>query len=299
MVEIGIVGLGRMGLNLALNFRDHGHRVIAYNRTPEKVKAAAAEGLIPAYTLIDLVKQLKTPRTIWLMVPAGQVIDEMIASLLPLLAPGDLIIDGGNSHYKDTLRRYASVSKTGIHFADVGTSGGTSGARKGACMMMGANDDDFLRMKEALTSVCVPGGFLHTGAPGSGHYVKMIHNGIEYGMMQAIGEGFELLASSPFKLDLGEVARLYNSGSVIRGWLMELTEKAYRKDPQMDQIRGVIQSSGEGQWTVAEALERRVPVPVIASSLYARYRSEQEDTYSGKVVASLRWQFGEHSTVKK
>lgn len=297
-MKLGIIGLGRMGYNLALNAREHGHHVVVFNRTLEKVKEAEKEGLIGAYSIEELVKKLEGRRVIWLMVPAGNSVDETIDKLVPLLSKQDIIIDGGNSNYKDTLRRYNYLKSKGIDFVDIGTSGGIEGARNGACTMIGAETEVFEFLEPFIKDISIENGYLHTGANGSGHFVKMVHNGIEYGMMQAIGEGFEILEKSQFSLDFEKVAKVWNHGSVIRGWLMELTENAFRKDPQLDAIKGVMYSSGEGLWTVQEALELKVPAAVITQSLLMRYRSEQEDTFTGKVVAALRNEFGGHATKK-
>jgi 6-phosphogluconate dehydrogenase len=297
-MEIGLIGLGRMGFNLALNMRDHGHKVVAFNRSHEKVKEAEKEGLTGAYSIEELVNKFSGRRVIWLMVPAGQPVDDIIALLLPHLNKHDIIIDGGNSYYKDTLRRYEELKQKEIDFVDIGTSGGTDGARNGACTMIGAEDKVFKVLEPLVKDISVEKGYLHTGRNGSGHFVKMVHNGVEYGMMQAIGEGFEILEKSQFDLDLEKVATVWNNGSVIRGWLMELAESAFSKDTKLDKIKGVMYSSGEGLWTVLEALDLKVPAPVIAESLMMRYRSEQEDTFTGKVVAALRNEFGGHSTKK-
>ena len=297
-MKIGLIGLGRMGYNLALNGRDHGHEMVVFNRTLEKVKEAEAEGLTGAYSIEELVQKLDGRRVIWLMIPSGSLVDDMIEKLVPLLNKKDIIIDGGNSNYKDTLRRYKLLKEKGIDFADCGTSGGITGARNGACTMVGAEEEVFKYIEPFIKDISIEKGYLHTGANGSGHFVKMIHNGIEYGMMQAIGEGFEILEKCQFDLDYKEVARVWSHGSVIRGWLMELTESAFNKDPNLDQIKGVMYSSGEGLWTVQEALELKVPAPVITESLFTRYRSEMEDTFTGKVVAALRNEFGGHATKK-
>ncbi len=299
IMEIGLIGLGKMGYNLALNMKDHKHHVFAYNRSPEKIEAIEKEGVIGVYSLDSLVNHLKKPRIIWLMVPAGNTVDELIDLLIPLIDKGDIIIDGGNSKYKDTLRRYAYLQQQNINFVDVGTSGGKSGARNGACMMVGAEKEIFKQVEPLIASICVRNGYLHTGRNGSGHYVKMIHNGIEYGMLQAMAEGFEILEKSQFDLDFEKVANVFNHGSVIRGWLMELMIDAFSKDPHLDSIKGIIHTSGEGLWTVEEALELQVPAQVIMSSLFARYRSQQVDTFSGKVVAALRNEFGGHLVDKK
>lgn len=297
-MKLGIIGLGRMGYNLALNAREHGHHVVVFNRTLEKIKEAEKEGLIGAYSIEELVKKLEGRRVIWLMVPAGNSVDEMIDKLVPLLSKQDIVIDGGNSNYKDTLRRYNYFKSKGIDFVDIGTSGGIEGARNGACTMIGAETEVFEFLEPFIKDISIENGYLHTGANGSGHFVKMVHNGIEYGMMQAIGEGFEILEKSQFSLDFEKVAKVWNHGSVIRGWLMELTENAFRKDPQLDAIKGVMYSSGEGLWTVQEALELKVAATVITQSLLMRYRSEQEDTFTGKVVSALRNEFGGHATKK-
>ncbi len=288
-----------MGYNLALNMRDHGHEIVAFNRSQEKIKQIETEGIQGAYSLKELVESLSTPRVIWLMIPAGQPVDDMIQQLIPLLSPQDIIIDGGNSFYKDTLRRYEMLQQKKINFVDVGTSGGVEGARYGACTMIGAEEEVFTYLEPLFRDISVEQGYLHTGANGSGHFVKMVHNGIEYGMMQAIGEGFEILGKSQFDLDFEKVARVWNHGSVIRGWLMELVQNAFSKDKNLEEIKGVIRSSGEGLWTVQEALDLGVPAPVIAQSLLVRYRSEQEDSFSGKVVAALRNEFGGHAVEKK
>ena len=298
-MEIGLVGLGKMGFNLALNLRDHGYQVVGFDRDQLKAQELDQAGLTGVTSLEKLVTTLKKRRVIWLMVPAGELVDEVITGLLPLLTEQDILIDGGNSNYKDTLRRYDYLKEKNIDFADVGTSGGISGARTGACTMIGADDEVFSYIEPLFQALSVESGYLHTGGCGSGHYVKMVHNGIEYGIMQAIGEGFEILDKGPFDLNLPQVARVWNHGSVIRSWLMELTEQALVKDPHLRKIKGIIHSSGEGLWTIQEALELGVPVPVIAESLFARYRSQLDDTFSGKVVAALRNQFGGHAVETK
>lgn len=298
-MKFGLIGLGRMGFNLALNAKDHGHEVVVYNRTSQKIDEACKEGLIGAYSLEELINKLEKRRVIWLMLPAGEVIDDMIERLIPLLNEDDILIDGGNSFYKDTIRRYEYLKSKKIRFVDVGTSGGISGARNGACTMVGAEEEIFKYIEPLIKDISVENGYLYTGKNGSGHFVKMVHNGIEYGMMQAIGEGFEILQKSQFDLNYKEVARVWNNGSVIRGWLMELAEKAFEKDANLDEIKGIMYSSGEGLWTVQEALDLKVPAPVIASSLFYRYRSEMEDTFTGKVVAALRNEFGGHAVAKK
>jgi len=293
-MKIGLIGLGKMGFNLALNMRDNNFKVIVYNRTAAKTKEAEKKSLNGVYAIDKLIEKLPAPRLIWLMISAGKAVDEVIDSLKPYLDKGDIIVDGGNSHYRDTLRRYEELKKRGINYADVGTSGGIDGARNGACMMIGAEPEIFKLLQPIVTALCVKDGYLHTGRVGSGHFVKMIHNGIEYGMLQAIAEGFEILKESPFSFDYQKIAKVWNNGSVIRGWLMELAISAFAKDDDLSAIKGIVDSSGEGLWTVEEALRLGVPAPIITGSLLVRYRSHQKDTFSGKVIAALRNEFGGH-----
>lgn len=296
---IGLIGLGKMGGNLALNMRDHHINVVAYNRTPHKTEGLGKYGVQGVFSLEGLLEELGDHKVIWLMIPAGKGVDDMIDQLIPLLGRGDIIIDGGNSKYKDTLRRYERLKEKGLHLVDVGTSGGTEGARNGACMMVGGDGEVVKTLEEIFMAVCVKDGYQYMGKAGSGHFVKMVHNGIEYGMMQAIGEGFEILESSKFQLDYEKVAKVWNNGSIIQGYLMEVTERAFKESPRLDGITGIVDSSGEGLWTVEEALELGVPAPVITQSLFVRYRSKQQDTFSGKVLAAQRNQFGGHEVHKK
>lgn len=293
-MKIGIIGLGKMGHALALNMRDQGYQVVAYSRSEAKADSFNDEGLSGTASLGGLCEALERPRVIWLMVPAGEPVDFMIDQLLPLLDKEDILVDGGNSHYRDSLRRADKLNQEAIAFVDIGISGGPEGARKGACMMIGASKKAFSFLEPLVRAVCLEGGYLHVGNQGAGHYVKMIHNGIEYGMMQSIAEGFELLDYGPYELDYQSLAKLWNHGSVIRGWLIELTAKMFADDPRLEKIRGVIGSSGTGLWTVEEALARKVPLPVISQALFARYRSVQEDSFSARVVAGLRREFGGH-----
>lgn len=299
-MQIGLIGLGKMGYNLALNMRDRGFEVFAFDVSAETVAKITAEEQIQGFTsLADLCAALPTPRHLWLMVPAGPTVDQVIDQLLPHLQADDLLIDGGNSHFKESLSRHELVAQHQIHYLDCGTSGGTSGARNGACTMVGGSKEAFARCEALFKAISIPEGYLHCGPAGSGHFAKMVHNGIEYGMMQAIAEGFEVLEKSGMDYDFEQVARLWDRGSVIRGWLMELTGNAFSKDPHLDGIRGVMHSSGEGKWTLETALDLGVPTPVIAMSLIMRQRSLQEDTFAGKIVAALRNEFGGHAVEKK
>lgn len=297
-MQIAIVGLGKMGYNLALNLHRNKFDVVAYDISEEARKKIASEGITISSSLLEMTGKMRGRRVIWLMVPSGKVVDDTIEFLMPHISQGDIIIDGGNSHYKDSVRRYKELEDRGIDFLDCGTSGGVSGALEGVCAMVGGKKEVFDHCEPVFKSIAVPSGYLYTGAAGSGHYTKMVHNGIEYGMMQSIAEGFELMELSEYKFDNAAVAGLWNHGSVIRSWLMELTQNAFSKDNKLSGIKGIMHSSGEGKWTLETALEKSVATPVIALSLLMRYRSEQQDTFSGKVVAALRNEFGGHAVEK-
>jgi 6-phosphogluconate dehydrogenase len=297
-MQIGLIGLGKMGFNLALNMHGHQHEVIAFDLNTSFLESIAKKGVKTASSLEALAKSFSGTKVIWLMIPAGDPVDQTIKKLLPLLAKGDIIIDGGNSFYKDSKRRAAELAAMGIEYLDCGTSGGMEGALHGVCAMIGGKADVFKFCEPLFKDIAVPDGYLYCGASGSGHFTKMIHNGIEYGMMQAIAEGFEVMHKSEFDLDLKSVAKVWNHGSVVRSWLMELTENALSKDPKLEAIKGVMHSSGEGKWTLETALENQIATPVIALSLLMRYRSLQDDTFSGKIVAALRNEFGGHAVEK-
>lgn len=297
-MNIGIVGLGKMGYNIALNLLRNKHTVFAYDTLKENVDNIINEGAEGAYSLKAMVEKMPKRRVIWLMVPAGGIVDSVINELANYLEPNDIIIDGGNSNYKDSIKRYELLKEKQIDFIDCGTSGGTSGALQGACTMIGGENEAVKYCEQIFKDISVENGYLHVGKPGSGHFTKMVHNGIEYGMMQAIAEGFEVLEKSDFDIDYEKVAKVWNNGSVIRSWLMELTESAFNKDKNLDNIKGTMYSSGEGKWTVETALDLGVPTPVIAMSLMMRYRSLQDDTFTGKVVAALRNEFGGHAVEK-
>lgn len=294
-MNIGIVGLGKMGFNIALNLLSKEHTVFAYDTLQENVDNIVKEGAVGTDSLKDLISKMPKRRVIWLMVPAGKIVEAVINELRDNLEPSDIIIDGGNSNYKDSIRRYTFLKEKEIDFIDCGTSGGTSGALEGACTMIGGEEEVVKYCEQIFKDISVENGYLHVGKPGSGHFAKMVHNGIEYGMMQAIAEGFEVLEKSDFDIDYEKIARVWNNGSVIRSWLMELTESAFNKDKNLDNIKGIMNSSGEGKWTLETALDLGVPTPVIAMSLMMRYRSLQEDTFTGKVVAALRNEFGGHA----
>lgn len=294
-MEIGLIGLGKMGLNLAKNMRDHQVEVVAFDLFA-KARQSAADAQVKTVTdLQSLVKGLKQPRVVWSMLPAGKPTDETIKELSEMLDEDDVVIDGGNSFYQDSIRHAEVLKERGIHFFDVGTSGGKAGARHDGNFMIGGPKKVFGRIEPLFKAIAAEDGYLYTGKAGSGHYLKMVHNGIEYGMMQAIGEGFEVLSESQFDYDNEAVAKVWNHGSVVRSWLMELAQDAFSKDADLDEIKGVMHSSGEGAWTVQEALRLRVPTPVISSALMMRYRSEKDDTMTGKVVAALRNEFGGHA----
>ncbi|PFW45436.1 6-phosphogluconate dehydrogenase (decarboxylating) [Bacillus thuringiensis] len=297
-MQVGLIGLGKMGLNLGKNLIDHKHEVAAFDLNTSAVEEMKEYGATGTSSLSELVQSLQSPRILWVMVPHA-VVDSVIDEVTPLLSKGDILIEAGNSHYKESIRRYEQLKKDGIHFMDAGTSGGMEGARNGACYMIGGDQEAWDIVEPIFRDTAVENGYLYAGKAGSGHFLKMIHNGIEYGMMAAIGEGFEVLEKSEFDYDYEKVSRVWNNGSVIRSWLMELTENAFSKDAKLDEIKGVMHSSGEGKWTVETALGLQTATPVIAMSLLMRYRSLDNDTFTGKVVAALRNEFGGHAVEKK
>ena len=297
-MQVGLIGLGKMGLNLGKNLMDHKHEVAAFDLNASAVEEMKEYGATGTSSLSELVQSLQSPRILWVMVPHA-VVDSVIDEVTPLLSKGDILIEAGNSHYKESIRRYEQLKKDGIHFMDAGTSGGMEGARNGACYMIGGDQEAWDIVEPIFRDTAVENGFLYAGKAGSGHFLKMVHNGIEYGMMVAIGEGFEILEKSEFDYDYEKVSRVWNNGSVIRSWLMELTENAFSKDAKLDEIKGVMHSSGEGKWTVETALDLQTATPVIAMSLLMRYRSLDNDTFTGKVVATLRNEFGGHAVEKK
>jgi 6-phosphogluconate dehydrogenase len=296
-MQIGFVGLGRMGGNMVHRIlRDSDHEVVAWDPGAAAVEAAVGLGATAAESLEDLVSKQDKPRAVWLMVPSGAPTQQSIEKLFELLDEGDLIVDGGNSNWTDSRRNGEAAVSHGIEFVDVGTSGGVWGLEVGYCMMVGGSDEGVGRLAPILDVLAPPDGWSHTGGHGAGHYVKMVHNGIEYGLLQAYAEGFEILHASDYELDLHEIARLWNQGSVVRSWLLELAERAFEDGgADLDGIRGYVEDSGEGRWTVFDAIDKDVPAPVITLSLLQRFSSRQEESYSAKVIAALRHQFGGHA----
>ena len=294
-MQIALIGLGKMGFNLGLNMHQHGHEVLAYDLNQKTLESIKQKGISTAPSIEKLLQPIKGKKVIWMMIPSGEAVDLTIQQVAPLLRSGDILIDGGNSNYKDTVRRAKQLETNGIDYLDCGTSGGMEGALNGICAMVGGKKEAFAHCEPLIKDISVPNGYLYCGPSGAGHFVKMIHNGIEYGMMQSIAEGFEILHKSEFNLDLRSVAGVWNHGSVVRSWLMELTENALSKDPGLESIKGVMHSSGEGKWTLETALEKQIATPVIALSLLMRYRSLQDDTFSGKIIAALRNEFGGHA----
>jgi 6-phosphogluconate dehydrogenase len=295
-VQLGMIGLGRMGGNMVRRLAPGGHTVVAHDRAPGAAAALAKEGVAKAATdLRDLCAQLKPPRVVWLMVPAGAPVDESIEQLTPLLSAGDIVIDGGNSHFTDSVRRGALLKSRGFEFVDAGTSGGIWGLEVGYCLMVGGTAAAIERCAPIFRTLAPPDGWAHVGPTGAGHYVKMIHNGIEYGLLQAYAEGYEILhASKQFKLDLHQIAAVWNRGSVVRSWINELAERAFAPGADLAGIKGWVADSGEGRWTVQEAADLDVPAPVITLSLLERFRSRQPESYAAKVIAALRHEFGGH-----
>ncbi len=298
-MRLAMIGLGRMGGNMSERLMKGGHQVVVYDRSADAIAHYVSLGATAANGPGEITAKLQAPRVVWIMVPAGKPVDDTIASLLPGLSKGDVIIDGGNSNFHDSMRRAAELQSKGINFVDSGTSGGIWGLENGYCLMIGASPEAFKLCEPIFKTLAPPDGYAHMGPPGSGHYVKMIHNGIEYGALQAYAEGYEILhASKEFKLDLHKIAAVWNHGSVVRSWLNELAELAFEKDADLADLRGYVEDSGEGRWTVQEAIDLNVPAPVITLSLLARLRSRQPDSFSAKVIAALRNEFGGHAVKK-
>jgi 6-phosphogluconate dehydrogenase len=286
-MKLGMIGLGRMGSGMTERLRDGGHEVMTYDPHMEST----------ASSLEELVSQLELPRVLWMMIPAGEVTEQTFEELLEVVSPGDIVVDGGNSNFRDSIRHHTTAKDKGVHFVDVGVSGGVWGLEVGFCLMAGGDDEPVKHIEPILETLAPPDGYAHVGGPGAGHFVKMVHNGIEYGLMQAYAEGFEVMhASAEYDLDLHEIAGIWRYGSVVRSWLLELLHAAFEKDgAHLESIRGYVEDSGEGRWTIAEAIAENVPVPVISAALFARFASRQEESFAAKVNAALRNQFGGHA----
>ena len=300
-MELGMIGLGRMGGNMAQRLLTGGHRLVAYDPQEHAVAAVTEQGAVGASSIVELVENLSSPRAVWVMVPSGQPTEDAIDSVADALSTGDAVLDGGNSNYKDSVRRAAAARERGLDFLDVGTSGGVWGLTEGYSMMIGGDSDAFARLEPVFQTLAPAAdkGYGHVGPAGSGHFVKMVHNGIEYGLMQAYAEGFELMkAKQEFGLDLSQIAELWRHGSVVRSWLLDLTAEALREDQTLEGIQAYVEDSGEGRWTVEESIDLGVPIPVIALSLQARFRSRQDQPYGAKILAAMRNQFGGHAVKK-
>ncbi len=296
-MQLAMIGLGKMGGNMTERLMRGGHTVVAYDRDPAVVSRYQGLGAAPARDLADVVAQLAAPRVVWIMVPAGAPTDETVDALSALLSEGDIVIDGGNSNFKDSMARAERLAAKGMHFIDAGTSGGIWGLANGYCIMAGGDEGAVKHCEPIFLALAQEGGYAHVGPAGAGHYVKMVHNGIEYGLLQAYAEGYEILASSKKfpALDLHQIAALWQHGSVVTSWLNSLAERAFAKDAKLDALKGYVADSGEGRWTVAEAIDIDVPAPVITLSLLMRFRSRQEDSFGAKVIAALRNEFGGHA----
>ncbi len=299
-MKLGFIGLGRMGFNMALNLKDHNVDVVAYNRSREPVDEIKKKGVQAAYSVKELINKLPNQKIIWLMVTAGKPVDAVIEELLPYLKKDDILIDGGNSFYNDSVRRYKYLKKKKINFVDIGTSGGLKGARYGACLTIGGDEKIFRKIESVCKSVSSKNGYAYVGPSGAGHFVKMVHNGIEYALLQAYGEGYELLFKGPYKnLDFRKISTAWKNGSIIRSYLVELAEEAFRKDPRLNKIEGVVGGGETGEWTVKTAKEFGVDACSIKYALDARKKSKKNPRFAGKVVAALRNEFGGHEVVKK
>lgn len=298
-MEIGMVGLGKMGMNMVFRLLENGHKVVVFNRTVSKEEAVINKGAIGSGSIEEFVNKLSsTPKVVWLMVPSGEPTDKMLNEVLEYLGKGDVVIDGGNSYYKDSIRRAAQCSDKGVKFMDCGTSGGIWGLKNGYCSMIGGDEDTFKHCEPIFKTLAPENGYLLVGPHGSGHFVKMVHNAIEYGMMEAYAEGFEIMKASGFDINLERVSYLWDHASVIRSWLLELAHNALKADPELAALKPYVDDSGEGRWTLHEAIDRAVPAPVLAESVFARFRSRQENSFAARMLAALRHQFGGHAVYK-
>jgi 6-phosphogluconate dehydrogenase len=294
-MELGFIGLGKMGMNMVKRLQQGKHKVVAFDRSPELVKEATAAGCVGASSLEDMVSKLSGRRIIWVMVPSGAPTEETVQKVASLVSSGDIVIDGGNSNFHDDARRSAELKKKGVHYVDVGTSGGIWGLKNGYCMMAGGEKADVEHLKPILDTLAPPNGWGYMGKAGAGHYVKMVHNAIEYSMMQGYAEGFELMKKSEFNLDLAGISELWMQGSVVRSWLLELTAGFLKENPNLDGLKGYVQDSGEGRWTLIDAIDQSVPVPTLAAALFTRFRSRQDESFAEKMLAAMRNAFGGHA----
>ena len=294
-MELGFIGLGKMGMNMVTRLRRDNHRIVVFDRSADLVKQAESHSCVAAASLPDLIGKLTAPRTVWVMVPSGAPTEETVQAVAALLQPGDTVIDGGNTRFHDDVRRAADLKKKQLHYIDVGTSGGIWGLKVGYCLMIGGEEAAVKRLTPVFTTLAPENGWAHVGGHGAGHYVKMVHNGIEYSMMQGYAEGFELMSKSEYNLDLGRVADLWMHGSVVRSWLLELAVDALKDDPKLDKLKGFVQDSGEGRWMIADAIEKDVPVPTLTTALFTRFRSRQDQSFAEKMLAALRNAFGGHA----
>lgn len=294
-MEIGFIGLGKMGMNMVTRLRQDGHRVVVYDRSAETVAHATTAGCIGTSSLAELVQKLTVPRAVWIMVPSGGPTEDTVRTVGELLQAGDTIIDGGNTNFHDDVRRAGDLSKKGLHYIDAGTSGGVWGLKVGYCLMVGGDEAAVQRLDPIFTTLAPEQGWAYVGAVGAGHYVKMVHNGIEYSMMQGYAEGFELMSKSEYRLDLPKIANLWMHGSVVRSWLLELAADALKSDPRLEGLKGYVQDSGEGRWMIADAIEKDVPVPTLTTALFTRFRSRQSESFAEKMLAALRNAFGGHA----
>jgi 6-phosphogluconate dehydrogenase len=298
-MELGFIGLGKMGMNMVTRLQRDKHRVVVYDRTADLIKQAEGVGCVGASSLADLVSKLKAPKAVWIMVPSGAPTEETVNAVAALLQKGDTIIDGGNTRFVDDVRRAAELKKKGIEYVDAGTSGGIWGLKIGYCLMVGGEQEPVKRLEPVFKTLAPENGWAHMGSCGAGHYVKMVHNGIEYSMMQGYAEGFELMAKSEYKLDLAKIADLWMHGSVVRSWLLELAAGALAQDPKLEGLKGYVQDSGEGRWMIADAIDKDVPVPTLTTALFTRFRSRQEESFAEKMLAALRNAFGGHAVRKR
>ena len=294
-MEIGFVGLGKMGMNMVTRLQRNRHRVVVYDRTAELIKQAEGQGCVGASSLAELVSKLARPRALWVMVPSGAPTEETVQAVAALLQAGDVIIDGGNTRFHDDVRRAAELKKKSIHYIDAGTSGGVWGLKLGYCLMIGGEKDVVMRLEPIFKTLAPENGWAYMGSHGAGHYVKMVHNGIEYSMMQGYAEGFELMSKSDYNLDLANIADLWMHGSVVRSWLLELAAGALEQNPKLEGLKGYVPDSGEGRWMILDAIEKDVPVPTLTTALFTRFRSRQEQSFAEKMLAALRNAFGGHA----